>query len=136
MTTLNHSPGHLLFPATDAVVRAYTGRALTERLPALTAFATAGARVPLSRHPGWLPVLEHGLGHTPIALEAVRGGRTVGMMSLAYVRSLLFGRFLVSLPYLNSGGAVAADERAADALIRRTVGVGQTAQGSLSGVAT
>ena len=43
------------------------------------------------------------------------------MMSLAYVRSLLFGRFLVSLPYLNSGGAVAADERAADVLIGHAV---------------
>ena len=77
--------------------------------------------MPLSRHPGWLTVLEHGLGHTPIALEAVRDGQTVGLMSLAFVRSLLFGRFLVSLPYLNSGGTLATDSAAADALTDRAV---------------
>ncbi|HEY1379582.1 MAG TPA: FemAB family XrtA/PEP-CTERM system-associated protein [Gemmataceae bacterium] len=121
MTALNHGLGQLLSPAPDAAVRTYTGPALTDRLPALAAFATAGDRVPLSRHPGWLPVLEQGLGHTPFALEAVRGGRTVGVMGLAFVRSVLFGRFLVSLPYLNTGGAVAADGRAAAALTDRAV---------------
>jgi FemAB-related protein (PEP-CTERM system-associated) len=121
MTTLNRSLGQLLSPAPDAAVHTYTGPALAARLPALTAFAIAGARAPLSRHPGWLPVLERGLGHTPIALEAVRNGRTVGLMNLAFVRSMLFGRFLVSMPYLNSGGALAADARAADALTDRAV---------------
>jgi FemAB-related protein (PEP-CTERM system-associated) len=116
MTALNRVPGHLLSPAPGLAVRTHAGPALAERLPALAAFATAGPRVPLSRHPGWLPVLREGLGHTPFALEAVRGGRTVGLLSLAYVRSLLFGRFLVSLPYLNYGGAVAEDGRIAAAL--------------------
>src|SRR5438874_973275 len=121
MTTLNRGLGQLLSPAPDAAVRTYAGPALADRLPALAAFATTGPRVPLSRHPGWLPILERGMGHTPIALEAVRGGRTVGLMNLAFIRSLLFGRFLVSLPYLNSGGAVAADGRAAAALTDRAV---------------
>src|SRR5947207_13574091 len=103
MTQLNLAAGQLLRPA-PVTVRTHTGRALAERLPALADFVTAGARVPLSRHPDWLPVLEEGLGHAPYALEAVRGERIVGMMGLAYVRSLLFGRFLVSLPYLNYGG--------------------------------
>ena len=39
----------------------------------LTAYVAGGQRVPLSRHPGWLCVLEQGLGHQPYALEATRG---------------------------------------------------------------
>ena len=42
-------------------------------------------------------------------------------MPLCYVRSLLFGRFLVSLPYLNTGGVLADDEKIAMALIDRAV---------------
>ena len=64
MTQLNLAAGQLLRPA-PVTVRTHTGRALAERLPALADFVTAGARVPLSRHPDWLPVLEEGLGHVP-----------------------------------------------------------------------
>jgi FemAB-related protein (PEP-CTERM system-associated) len=94
---------------------------LAGRLPALTEFVTAGPHVALSRHPEWLPVLAEGLGHTPYALEAVRGGETVGYLGLASVRSLLFGRFLVSLPYLNSGGVLADDAAVAAALVDNAV---------------
>jgi hypothetical protein len=41
------------------------------------------------------------------AVEAVSNGRTVGFLPLALVSSMLFGRFLVSLPYLNTNGVVA-----------------------------
>jgi FemAB-related protein (PEP-CTERM system-associated) len=40
-------------------------------------------------------------------LEAVEGELTVGFLPLAFLQSRLFGRFLVSLPYLNSSGAYA-----------------------------
>jgi FemAB-related protein (PEP-CTERM system-associated) len=87
-----------------------SGSELAARLPALTDYATRGERVPLGRHPGWLRVLERGLQHTAYALEASENGRTTGYLPLAYVRSLLFGRFLVSLPYLNTGGVLADDD--------------------------
>jgi hypothetical protein len=61
------------------------------------------------------------MGHTPFAIESTRGDRTVGVLFLAHVRSLLFGRFLVSLPYLNSGGVCADDGIAASALAERAV---------------
>jgi FemAB-related protein (PEP-CTERM system-associated) len=61
------------------------------------------------------------MGHTPYCLEAVEGGQTRGVLPLAYVRSLLFGRFLASLPYLNSGGVLADNTDAAGALIDRAV---------------
>ena len=80
-----------------------------------------GGPAPLSRDPAWLPVLRHAFGHEVYALEAVDGERTCGFLPLAYVRSLLFGRFLVSLPYLNTNGVLADDADARDRLIDRAV---------------
>jgi FemAB-related protein (PEP-CTERM system-associated) len=68
-----------------------------------------------------LEVLQVGLGHTPYCLEAVEEGRTRGFLTLAFVRSLLFGRYLVSKPYLNYSGLVADDDAVARRLIDRAV---------------
>ena len=54
-------------------------------------------------------------------IEVLLGERLVGLLPLCYVRSLLFGRFLVSLPYLNSGGVLADDHKIARTLIDRAV---------------
>jgi serine/alanine adding enzyme len=75
----------------------------------------------LSRHPGWLLALQHGLKHVPYCLEAREGETTRGLLPLAYVRSLLFGRFLVSLPYLNTGGVLTDDPAVATPLIDRAI---------------
>jgi FemAB-related protein (PEP-CTERM system-associated) len=77
--------------------------------------------VPLSRLPAWLAVLAEGLRHTDYCLEAVQNGRICGILLLAYVRSLLFGRFLVSLPYLNTAGVVADNPAVAALLVDRAV---------------
>ncbi len=81
---------------------------LVARLPALTEFAMAKDHVALSRHPAWLRILQDGLQHDVYALEATSAtGQTCGLLPLAFVSSMLFGRFLVSLPYLNSNGVIA-----------------------------
>jgi FemAB-related protein (PEP-CTERM system-associated) len=95
----------------------HSGAGLRECLPRLESYLRAGKQVPLSRHPAWLTVLEKGLRHTPYCLEAADGERTRGFLPLAYVRSWLFGRFLVSLPYLNYGGPVADSDGVAHLLI-------------------
>ena len=69
----------------------------------------------------WLRVLQNGLGHQPACLQATSGGRLVGVLPLAFVQTPLFGRFLVSLPYLNSSGIVAETHDVATALIDRAV---------------
>jgi FemAB-related protein (PEP-CTERM system-associated) len=99
----------------------HSGPRYGDCLPRLEAFLLQGNQVPLSQHPAWLAVLERGLGHTPCLLEAVDGGQTRGFLPLACVSSLLFGRFLVSLPYLNYGGPVAQSDGAAAALLDRAV---------------
>jgi FemAB-related protein (PEP-CTERM system-associated) len=83
----------------------------------LRPYVARAAAMPLSRHPAWLEVLQRGLRHGIYCLEAVEEGETRGFVPLAFVKSLLFGRFLVSLPYLNTGGVWADDEEVAGRLI-------------------
>lgn len=100
----------------------HTGASLRTRLPALTDFAMAGETVALSRHPAWLNVLQRGLQHEVFAVEATGpDGRTCGLLPLAFVSSLLFGRFLVSLPYLNSNGVIADCPDVQTLLIQKAV---------------
>lgn len=73
----------------------------------------------LSRHPAWLQVFHHGLGHEPFLLEAERGSKLCGLLPLSFLRSSLFGRFLVGLPYLNVGGVMADDDESERALLDR-----------------
>ena len=50
-------------------------------------------------------------GHETIALAARDGsGRLVGVLPLVRVRTLLFGHYLVSMPFLNDGGPIGTDE--------------------------
>jgi FemAB-related protein (PEP-CTERM system-associated) len=101
-------------------IRVHESRGLAEHWSRWEAFARL-RRGPLSYHPAWLAVLHRGLGHVPYCLEVVQGGETRGLLPLAYLHSLLFGRFLVSLPYLNYGGAMTEDAAVARLLIDRAV---------------
>ncbi len=71
--------------------------------------------------PRWLHVVCEGLNHRPYLLVARQEGQPVGILPLAFVKSLLFGRFLVSLPYVNSGGIIAESREVAMALVDRGV---------------
>jgi FemAB-related protein (PEP-CTERM system-associated) len=74
--------------------------------------------------PRWLHVLKDALGHHPMMLIARAGGESspiTGYLPLALVASRLFGRFLVSLPYLNRAGVVAKDAATASELIAKAV---------------
>jgi FemAB-related protein (PEP-CTERM system-associated) len=111
------------FPNTpDLSIVVHPRAGLASRLPALTEFVCSSAPVvPLSKHPGWLNVLQAALGHEPFAIEAVVAGRTHGFLPLAHISSLLFGRFLVSLPYLNTNGVIAASADVQAQLVSRAV---------------
>jgi Acetyltransferase (GNAT) domain len=101
----------------EGSVRAY----LASRAPGSAAATASGGG---EHDPAWLHVLAEGLGHRPIML-VVRGdnGSTAvkGYLPLALVATRLFGRFLVSLPYLNRGGVVADDHATAAQLIEKAV---------------
>lgn len=87
--------------------------------------------------PRWLSVLQNALGHRPIVLIArennsnntngngngsgEKAGDICGYLPLALVSTRLFGRFLVSLPYLNRAGIVTSDPSVAANLIQAAV---------------
>lgn len=106
-------------PAVTVWVHPYAR--LAPRLPALADFAMKGDAAPLSRHPAWLKVLHDGLKQEVFAIEARMHGETCGFLPLAFVNTMLFGRFLVSLPYLNSNGVIAESPDVQSLLIDRAV---------------
>ena len=102
-------------------IRTHSGRDLGQYWARWEPFVSRNGQVPLSYHPAWSTILERGLRHIPYVLEAVEGGQTRGILPLAYVRSFLFGRFLVGLPYLNYGGVFTDDPEVARLLIDRAI---------------
>lgn len=59
---------------------------------------------------GWRQVFERVFGHECLYLEARDSeGRLTGILPLVRVRSLLFGHYLVSVPFLNYGGPLGTD---------------------------
>lgn len=71
--------------------------------------------------PGIVDALARGLGQTAYFIEARAGGEAVGILPLVSMRSLLFGRFLVSLPYVSWAGPVAESEEINGRLIDRAI---------------
>jgi FemAB-related protein (PEP-CTERM system-associated) len=70
----------------------------------------------------WLKVLERGLKHRIFCLIARSpAGETLGILPLAFLSSPLFGRFLVSLSYVNSAGIRTDDPSVARRLIDEAV---------------
>ena len=66
---------------------------------------------------GWARVIANAFGQRPL-YRLVRVGETVeGILPLVAFANPLFGRYLVSVPYLNRGGIVASTERARSALL-------------------
>ena len=59
---------------------------------------------------GWRSVIEQVFGHECIYLEArEESGDLVGVLPLVRIRSLLFGHFLVSMPFVNYGGPIGSE---------------------------
>jgi FemAB-related protein (PEP-CTERM system-associated) len=75
----------------------------------------------LSYHPSWSLVFKRAFHHAPFVIEAREGDRLRGVLSLAFMRSALFGRFLVSLPYLNYGGVLSDDHEVSRLLVERAI---------------
>jgi serine/alanine adding enzyme len=65
----------------------------------------------------WRAVFERGFGLTTEYLAAREDGAVVGILPLVIFRSRLFGRFAVSLPFVDIGGVCARDEHVARQLV-------------------
>lgn len=65
----------------------------------------------------WQQVFSRAFGHRSVYLMARRGTEVAGVLPLVQINSLLFGRSLTSLPFLNYGGVLADSAAAAQALV-------------------
>lgn len=72
---------------------------------------------------GWKPVVEQVFGHECLYFAARdEAGRVAGVLPLVHAKSLLFGDYLVSMPFLNYGGPLGS-ESAVRALVEHAVSV-------------
>ena len=65
----------------------------------------------------WINAVANGLKHKTILLKSHAQQTVTGVLPLCLVSGPLFGKFLVSLPYVNTGGVWATDEDSATALV-------------------
>jgi FemAB-related protein (PEP-CTERM system-associated) len=71
---------------------------------------------------GWRAVIERAYGHPTWWLAAVEGHLLRGLLPLTLVRSRVFGRHLVSLPFMDYGGVCAdGDVEAEELLVGRAL---------------
>lgn len=73
------------------------------------------------RDPRWGAALGKGLDQQPLLISAHHDNRLVGSLPLILMNSHLFGRHLVSMPYVNWSGVLAQDATVATQLVDRAV---------------
>lgn len=76
---------------------------------------------------GWARLIARAFDHDAALLAATDGSRITGVLPLIVMRSRVFGRFVVSLPFLNEGGLLAGDESAEARLVDAAVDVARRA---------
>ena len=71
--------------------------------------------------PVWLDVIHRAFGHETRYLVAESAGAVCGVLPLVFFNSRMFGRFTVSVPFVNYGGVLADGNVAARALLDRAI---------------
>jgi FemAB-related protein (PEP-CTERM system-associated) len=74
----------------------------------------------------WQEIFANVFGHQPVYLVAHRDAVIAGVLPLVQFRSRIFGRFVVSLPFLNYGGVLADDAAVEGALVEHAVGIARS----------
>ncbi len=74
---------------------------------AWNAYVNAHPQATLYHRFEWLPLIARVFGHRALPVAMVAGDRIVGLLPLVHMRSALFGRMLVSMPFVNYGGLLA-----------------------------
>ena len=80
--------------------------------------------------PAWLDVIGRAFGHDTRYLVAESAGAISGVLPIVFFKSRLFGRFVVSVPFVNYGGVLADNSEAARALVDRAIEETRIAGGS------
>ena len=66
----------------------------------------------------WPEIIKNVFGHDSYYLMAMENEKTVGILPMVQLKSLLFGNFMVSMPYFNYGGVVADSKEITGSLIK------------------
>jgi serine/alanine adding enzyme len=82
-------------------------------------FLEASPQATLGHLLGWRNVVQQTYHHTPYYLMARDGQAVKGLLPLFLIRSPLFGRLLVTAPYLSYGGLIENSKSAGDALVEK-----------------
>lgn len=67
----------------------------------------------------WKAIFENTCSHRTFYLMALRDSQVCGVLPLVLQKSLLFGSFLTSMPFLNSGGILSSDAEAERYLLEK-----------------
>jgi FemAB-related protein (PEP-CTERM system-associated) len=71
----------------------------------------------------WRGIFERAFGHETVYLAAVEGDVLLGVLPLVVFRNRVFGRFAVSLPFVNYGGLCTDDASVAGALVSEAASI-------------
>lgn len=74
----------------------------------------------------WRRIISRAYGHDAHYLLATESGRVTGILPLFFIKSRLFGRALVSLPFTDYGGICANTQPAVTALLEEALSLGRT----------
>jgi FemAB-related protein (PEP-CTERM system-associated) len=66
----------------------------------------------------WKGINERSFGHRCFYLAATQDDRIIGILPLVYIKSLIFGKILCSMPFVNFGGPCVHEEETERALLR------------------
>jgi CelD/BcsL family acetyltransferase involved in cellulose biosynthesis len=84
---------------------------------AVTAYVRAHAAGTPFHLPAWLDAIGRATGNRAHMLAAERGGRIVGVLPLTFMRSMLFGKAMVSSGFAVGGGPIGDDAGVVAALL-------------------
>lgn len=102
-------------------IQVLTPDTLLEHMQGIIDYFQSSSPLPLTRHPHWLHIFSQAMHHEPYVIQANVDGRLVGVLPLVYMHSFLFGKRLVSLPYVNTAGVKADSFEVAQELVNSAI---------------
>ena len=94
------------------------------------AYVAARPEATMYHRSAWAAVIRNAFGHASLPLAAVERGRVVGLLPVVFFDTPLFGRFAVSMPFLNYGGIVADSPEVGRALLAAAIAATRDARGA------
>lgn len=70
---------------------------------------------------GWKKIIESSFNHKSLFLMAQEEGKICGVLPLSFVKSKIFGHFLISLPFIDSSGVLADTQDIASLLCNKAI---------------